>query len=227
MAKHSSGQEPKDRFRKTIFPALRFARDRQREAENPKLSDLLERLGPNGPSILILILSLPFSIPMLSLGPITVAISIVIITLSTTQLLPSFQSRLNSRLTISLNPAVVNGLRKVAAKLAGWRHRERKLPVVTIMGIDTRRIVLNTVIIFHAVLLALPIPLLPLTNTLPAMSIAFFSMAILRRNDLHTIFGIIATALTIAWFALIAYVGVQGVLVLMKTLLGWQVAAGA
>jgi hypothetical protein len=220
-AKPSQLSTDRERLRKIVLPVLRHAREQLRLGESPRLSELLDRLGPNGTSILILLLCLPFLVPV-SLGPITVAVSTIVLGLAMTLLFPSLSKWINRRLDYGLNQVVVNGLRKMAAASARWRHSERRLPVIAIVGPSTRKYLLTGLVIVHAILLALPIPLLPLTNTLPALSIVLFSLAIIRHNDLYTILGFVVTVLTLAWFGLIGYVGVKGMQLILARLLGWD-----
>jgi hypothetical protein len=151
----------------------------------------------------------------------------VILALALTLIFPAWQHRLNSWLGLRLNASVVGGLRKVAAAIARRRHWEGRLPHFSALGVNGRRIFTTVMIIIHAVLLALPIPLLPFTNTLPALSIALFSMAVLRRNDLFTLLALLATGATLLWFAVIAYLGVAGAMAILKGIFGWEVVGKA
>lgn len=215
-----SSTREREPLRRTIFPVLRLARSRHRNGETPKLGELLDGMGPNGSAILIMLLCMPFVIPV-SLGPITVAISTVIMALAVTVVEPSTQKTLNRWINIGISEVVVRALRNMTAWTARFRHREKRMPVFSLMPQEVRRALLASIIIFHAILLALPIPLLPLTNTLPALSIALFALAILRRNDLHTIFGTLATLVTFAWFGAIAYLGISGAQALFYTIVSW------
>lgn len=80
------------------------------------------------------------------------------------------------------------------------------------------RILCGTGIVAGALLLAVPIPLLPLTNTFPALGILLFALGRLERDGLLTVLGSASLLLSAAIF---------GALGAAVSLLGWEVVRGA
>jgi hypothetical protein len=64
-----------------------------------------------------------------------------------------------------------------------------------------------TLIIFCAFLLALPIPLLPFSNTLPALGLVFTAHGYLTRKPTGFALGVFFAVLSVAYFSLLYFVG--------------------
>jgi hypothetical protein len=213
------------RLRDSVFPALNRVRNQLRVGAPATLAALLEGMGPQGPMVLIMILCLPLLFPI-SLGPIGTAISFVVFVLALMLIRPSMQKILAGRwLQISLTQKVVGGMRRVAAILSRYRRTEGYLPNYKYLAPRIREKLLLGFIMGNAILMAMPLPLVPLANVLPALCILLFCLALMRHNDFMTTMGFLFTILTLIWFGLLAYFGVKGVTMAIGYVLGFGTAA--
>ena len=73
------------------------------------------------------------------------------------------------------------------------------------------------VCLFLSVLLALPIPF---GNSLPSLAIIMFSLAILERDGVWVIAGVVMSVVATAWLASIAFAMFQAALLLIRSTFG-------
>lgn len=91
----------------------------------------------------------------------------------------------------------------------------------------TTRWVCGVSIVVGALLLAVPIPLLPMTNTFPALGIILVALGWIERDAVLTVMGYVAYGLSLVVFAAIgvavAYLGYEAVAEWIPRLLGFSV----
>lgn len=91
----------------------------------------------------------------------------------------------------------------------------------------TTRWVCGVSIVVGAILLAVPVPLLPMTNTFPALGIILVALGWIERDAILTALGYVAYVLSILIFAAIgvavAYLGYEAVAEWIPSLLGFRV----
>jgi hypothetical protein len=83
------------------------------------------------------------------------------------------------------------------------------------------RSVCGTGLIAGAVLLAVPIPMLPLTNTLPALGILCFGLGWAERDGLVTVIGMASLLVSVVLFAALGAAVAVGGAGVLRHLLAW------
>ncbi|MCC5874668.1 MAG: exopolysaccharide biosynthesis protein [Candidatus Sumerlaeia bacterium] len=202
--------------------ALSMGRNQYARGEELKLGDLLASLGNSGAPVAAMVLALPFVWP-LSLGPITIPASLLILLISINLLRGRDQFPLPARyLAVSLPPSLFRLMRRVIALLCRWFrwHTIPVYPAATTGSRDRFRTACALGILAGALLLAVPTPLIPLTNTFPALTIVSFCVAYLRRGRSEFLWG-----LGFAVAALIVY-AICGAVIYMIGLEGLQALVG-
>ncbi|MEW5930381.1 MAG: exopolysaccharide biosynthesis protein [Gemmatimonadota bacterium] len=157
-------------------------------------------MGPGGAALGAALLALPFLSPV-SLGPVTTPASAAIALLGWRlarggrAALPD--RLLHVRLPEPVHRAMGRVLEAVLARAARFaRARHARL----VEGARGRRLC-GGGIVLGALLLAVPVPLLPLTNTFPALAILCFALAWTHRDGLLAAWGGAALAVSAAVFA--------------------------
>lgn len=210
---------------RSLMTDLRFAmsmgRNQYARGERLKLGELMASLGNSGAPVAALLLALPFVWP-LSLGPITTPVSLIILLISINLLRGRDKFPLPARyLAVSLPPSLFRLMRRVLALLCRW-FRWHKIPVIpptTTGSRDQFRVACAMGVLAGALLLAVPTPLIPLTNTFPALTIIAFCVAYLRRGRSEFLWGIVfATAALIVYTIIVAIiyaVGFEGLQIML------------
>lgn len=166
----------------------------------PTVRHLIEPLGAEASGLAAALLALPFLSPV-SLGPLTMPASAVIAILGWQILLRREGSPLPERLlNVSVPHTAHRAMSAVARRTHRWIHRLSRPRLAHL--VDGRRgsVLCGAGLIVGAILLAVPIPLLPLTNTFPAIGILLFALGRLERDGLLTVLGSAALGLTILIF---------------------------
>lgn len=166
--------------------------------------ELMALMGDKGLLMLCAILSLPFLIPVSLPGVSTVfGLAILLIAISVTLQrplwLPAFVADRQVE-TARLRPVLQRGvgiLRKVDRYL-----KPQRLPALT-RGAMNR--INGLVIMVAAVLLMLPLGLVPLSNTLPGIGILLLALGITQRDGLLVLGGHVMTLGSIAYFSALAW----------------------
>lgn len=183
----------------------------------PTLRDLLAPLGADAAALAAALLALPFLLPM-SLGPITTPASVLIGLLGWQLLREREAAPLPDRLLRVRVPRVVHRATSTALRrVHRWIHVVSRPRLPHLIADRRGRVICGTGILAGALLLAVPIPLLPLTNTFPALGILLFALGWLERDGLLTVLGSAALVLSVLVF------GALGVAV---ALLGWEAIRG-
>lgn len=183
--------------------------------ESTRVRNLLEPIGNEASVLAATLIVLPFLSPI-SMGPLTAPASLIIALLALQFLLMRKGSLLPQRLLdLPIAPGVWRAMDSVLSRVERAMvrfSRRRFLPLVEGQG---GRVICALGIIGGATLLAIPIPFLPLTNTLPSLGILCLSFGWMEKDGLLTIVGIVALLLTLVVFAAlgfaIVYFGVEAV----------------
>jgi hypothetical protein len=199
-----------------------YARGRQLQ-----LGELLDSLGNSGAPVTALVLALPFVSP-LSLGPVTMPVSVMILLIGIHLMRGRERFPVPARfLSIPLPQGIFRLMRRVIAALSRWFrwHMVPVSPATIDGGRDTFRLACAAGILFGALLLAVPIPFIPLTNTFPALAIIAFCVAYLRRGHKEFYWGMAFTTAALLVFAIYGFIvytlGMEG----LQTLMGRRTTA--
>jgi len=176
-------------------------------AERVMLGDMIVALGEGSYGFICLLISLPFLIPV-SLGPISTAAGAAFLVLGWQMLRGRTAPWLPRRLA-----AVTLGPRQVELMLGAGRRVLRWCQVISSPQrlepwIDGRRglALAGWLVILGGILIAVPLPGLPLTNTIPALSIIFACVALLERDGLMLLVALFWLVVTLVYFAVIAWI---------------------
>lgn len=180
---------------------LIVTRSHYRAGAAPTLGDLLTPLGAEASALACALMALPFLSPV-SLGPISTPVSIVIAILGWRLLRADPRTPLPERLLRlpipwTVHRAMCSVLRHVHRIM--YRISRPRMPCL-VAG-RRGRTVCAAGLVTGALLLAVPVPLLPLTNTFPAIGILLVALGWLERDGVLTLLGIVAFVLSAAIFA--------------------------
>ncbi len=172
--------------------------------ERVRLGDLLSGLGESGGAMTTFLLAAPFVSPF-SLGPLTAPASAVIFVVGFQMLKGRLDFPIPAKyLAVPLPASIFRFMRRVIARLSRW-FRWHRIAILPENPQAERRDVLRISsvlgIFVGALLLAVPVPMLPLTNTFPALAIMAFSIAHLRRGPREMIWGIVLAVTSALIFA--------------------------
>lgn len=188
-----------------------------REGATPTVRHLLGPLGAEAPALGAALLALPFLSPV-SLGPLTTAGSVLILLLGVKLLGRREDAALPERLLDVSIPRVTHRvMRAVLRRVVPWTRRLSRPRHAGLVEGRRGRVVCGTGVMAGALLLAVPVPLLPLTNTIPAFGILCFTLGWSERDGLLTMLGGASLVLSALYFAGLGTAG---------TLLGWEIAQG-
>jgi hypothetical protein len=171
------------------------------------LGDVVDVLGENTYTLLVLLLSLPFVTPVSLFGLSTVfgaAIAYLGIRLAC-GLQPRFPDRFRVR---RLPPRFFGTLLRAAERVIRWLERctRPRLASLTAGGLARRTI--GAAIVVAAGLLALPLPV-PFTNTLPALTILCLATGLLEDDGGMVLAGFGFLLLSAVYFGLLYFVGYE------------------
>lgn len=197
--------------------ALAEAGEHYERGSAPTVGHLILPLGAEATALAAALLALPFLSPV-SLGPITTPTSVLIGLLGWQLLRQQEGAALPQRL---MDVTVPQAGHRVMTSVLRRGHRllhliSRPRLASLVLG-DRGRVVCGVGIVAGAILLAVPIPLLPLTNTFPALGILLVALGRLERDGLLTLLGSASLLLAVAIF---------GALGAVVALFGWEAAQG-
>lgn len=171
------------------------------------LRQMLETVGDHGPLLLCAVLTVPFLLPVSIPGVSTVfGLAILLlgvgITLNRMPWLPRqiMDRRIDAE---KLKPVLERGIGLVARVEAVIR---RRLDILTAGAVAGR--INGLAIIAGAVLLMLPLGLVPFSNTLPAFAILLLCIGVSQRDGLLVIGGYAMLAITLVYFSVLAYAAI-------------------
>lgn len=167
----------------------------------PTVRHLLVPLGAEATALAAALLALPFLSPV-SLGPITTPASLLIALLGWQVLRQRVGTPLPERLLdVSVPQAAHRAMSAVLRRAHWWMSRVSRPRLLHLVDGGRGRVLCGAGVLAGAILLAVPIPLLPLTNTFPALGILLFALGRLERDGLLTVLGSGALLLSAAIFA--------------------------
>lgn len=168
------------------------------------LREFLAAIGDHGPLLLCALLSVPFLIPVSIPGVSTVfGLAILLlgigVTLNRTPWLPS--QILDRRIDAEKLRSVLARGAKMILKLETFIRQ--RVSILTEGALAAR---LNGLaVVAGAVLLMLPLGLIPFSNTLPALAILFLSIGVSQRDGVIVLAGYGMLVATCIYFAILAY----------------------
>lgn len=175
--------------------------------ENITLSAFLEIMGNDGVVLIVIILALPFMVPF-SIPGISIAFGAIILLVGLSIIFDRYlwlpKRLMNKRLDAgSLREALristrwLIWLEKISHQRLLWMTRGRMGRLNGLM------------IMIGGLLLMTPFAIVPLTNTLPGISLLFISIGILQKDGYAVIIGYLFNVVTIAYFVVL--VGVSAI----------------
>lgn len=179
----------------------------QRAKAGPlSFGEVIAEIGDRSFAFICLLIALPFMIPV-SLGPISTIGGAAFATLGWQMIrgrdTPWLPKRLAAvtlterqiELMLSACRRVLNVCRKISGeRFTSWIDGERGLAFAGVM------------IIIAGILIAVPLPGLPLTNTIPALCVIFACVALLERDGLMLLVALFWLVATIVYFTVIGYI---------------------
>ncbi len=172
-------------------------------AEAISLGELLERLGGHGLLTTCILLALPFVVPV-SIPGVSIVFGLLVALIALgiiTHRLPWLPRRLLAR------PLPAARLARVLERGARWFARLERLvrPRLLPLTAGSVMVTLNGIVLLAGgLLLMMPLGLVPLTNTLPALAILFAATGILQRDGYCVLAGYLALLTTLVYFAALA-----------------------
>ena len=177
------------------------------------MRDLLDPLGARAPALGSALLALPFLWP-LSLGPLTSPAAALIAWFGYRVIRDHGSDRLPERLLALPLPERIHRLMVVFARRAlRMRRRLRPGRMPGLVEGKRGRVLCGVAMVTGAALLAMPVPLLPFTNTLPALGIVLATVGWSEHDG-----GLVAAG----WVAQLLGLMLMFVLVGIIALGGWQ-----
>lgn len=186
------------------------------DTETVSLRKLLDLVGEHSLLFLCALMTIPFLLPVSIPGVSTVFGAGIIligigITLNRMPWLPKFL------LDRELDAGKLTGILRKGAGMVARIEKviKPRLQFLTAEGVPAR--INGLALIFSAVLLMLPLGLIPFSNTLPAYAILLLSIGMIQRDGLIVIGGylmILATCIyfgILAWLAFAAGQGIAGI----------------
>jgi hypothetical protein len=174
------------------------------------LGKLMSLLREKGPFLFIVILCVPFLLP-LSIPGVSLPFGLMIIYLCL-GIISKKDVKLPRRLmnhTIKSKHIVrlMKGVIKIFRKIEKWTK-----PRLQFLAVEPIAVTINGVIIlFCAIVLMVPVPI-PLGNALPAYAMLFISIGFLQQDGAMNIIGYILTLISATYFVAIAILGVSSVM---------------
>lgn len=171
------------------------------------LRQILQLIGDHGPLLLCAVLTVPFLLPVSIPGVSTVfGLAILLLGIGITlNRMPWLPRQIMDRKIDAekLKPVLKRGIQLTAKVEAIIRQR---LGFLTAGAFSGR--INGLAIIAGAVLLMLPLGLVPFSNTLPAFAILFLCIGMSQRDGLLVIAGYIMLVATVIYFSILAYLAI-------------------
>ncbi|MFB9069141.1 exopolysaccharide biosynthesis protein [Pseudofulvimonas gallinarii] len=174
--------------------------------ERVMLGDMLAAIGDGGYGFICLLISLPFLIPV-SLGPISTAAGAAFLILGWQMIRGRQSPWLPQRIAaLTLGPRQVELMLGACRRVLRWCRKISRPRLES--WVEGRRglAFAGWLIVLGGILIAVPLPGLPLTNTIPALSIIFACVALLERDGLMLLFALFWLIVTLVYFAVIGWI---------------------
>lgn len=187
-----------------ILAALHTCRAEAGEGEL-KMGRLFDRLGDASFSFICFIHTLPFLQP-LSLGPISTAAGVSLLALGGQMAKGRETPWLPARMReMKLSGRVWRILILTAEKALeyGRRITRPRLPAL-VTGLFARRLA-GVIIAVSGILLAVPLPGMPFSNTLPALAVLFVCLGELEEDGAMVLLSLVMVVLTLVYFGVLGW----------------------
>lgn len=172
-------------------------------ADGVTLSEIRDLVGHDGMMVLVVLLTLVFLVPVSIPGVSTVfGGGILLIGVSRLTRRPLWVPERIARRRVSshrLRGSLMRGLTWL--RRLGRLSRPGRLTALSSTG--PSMLLTDLAIILAAVLLMAPFGLIPLSNTIPAIALIFFSLGVLHQDGLCIALGHCANVLTIIYFSVL------------------------
>jgi hypothetical protein len=174
--------------------------------ETATVREVFDRVGERGWLVLCIALCVPFLVPVSVPGVSTVfglAITMAALAISARRV-PWLPKRMLDRTvpTASLRDAFEAGARRIERLERMLRPRVE--PVARLTRVNA------LVLAFTGVLLMAPFGFVPFSNTVPAVAAILLGLGMLHRDGAFVLAGYAATLATLAYFAVLIAVAIQG-----------------
>lgn len=181
------------------------------------LGELIDGLGQTGLGMTLLVLTLPALIPIpgpfgLVFGTLIAFVSLQVMAGARRLWLPDLLRR-RQLSTATIENIVERGV-PILRRVEAWLKPRRLLPLTGRLA----RMALAVPLFVMAVTLALPVPL---GNVPPAASLIMFSLALMLRDGMAVIAGLVLAVLAVLWMALLIVSGAE-ILDRLLMLIGWS-----
>ena len=200
----------------TIAAVLRRLTDPAR-GERISLDEAIETLGDRAYGLAMLMLSLPMAVPISAIPGISTVFGIPLILIAAQLMLgrarPWLPRWLGSKSFVRADFA------RIMDKALPWLERcERYIrPRLGLLVTSAAERVIGAAATFMAVIMALPIVL---GNQPPAVAIALFSLALIARDGLFVILGVVTAVLSIVLVAAVLTAFAAGIWLTIHSLIG-------
>jgi hypothetical protein len=187
----------------TVSDQLHRLADAVPEGGAMPLGEILERLGPSGFGLLILLLTLPAMIPIpgpfgMVFGSCLAFVGLQVLFGARRFWLPERMRRLDVSARL---------IKTIAEQAARWLTpmerflRPRRMKIITFVGF---RPFYGVPILLMAMIIALP---LPLGNILPVLTLIVLALALLARDGLAVLAGLVLAVVSLAWTVFLIFAG--------------------
>jgi len=185
------------------------------------VGQMLRPLGAEGAALAATLLALPFLSPV-SLGGLTLPGSMLIALLGWRLLRQIEGASLPGRLlALPVPRAIHRAMAGVLGRVHTWMQSFSRPRLPFLVEDRQGRFVCGMGLIAGAVLLAVPIPMLPLTNTFPALGILCFGLGWAERDGLITVIGVVSLLVSVVLFAALGVAVAAGGAGVLQHLLAW------
>jgi hypothetical protein len=171
------------------------------------LAEIRDLVGQDGLLLLTVLLTIVFMVPV-SIPGVSTVFGLAIVLIGISRLLGR-NLWLPKRIEQRVLPT--DKLRAVLNKGSIWLHRLERVSrphrLNWLASTGMTNTLNNCALIAGAVLLMAPIPLIPFSNTLPALAILFLSIGLLQRDGLCILLGHLANLATIIYFTVLTVGG--------------------
>lgn len=160
----------------------------------------MNALGPQACALAAVLLALPFLSPV-SMGALTAPASLAIAALAVSLIRGSHELRLPDRiLRLRISPRLHAAMVAVVRRIERYVGRSGRRPTALVAG-RRGRLLCGSGILVGAALLAIPIPFLPLTNTVPSIAIVCFGIGWAEQDGSIALAGVLAAVVAVLLFA--------------------------
>jgi hypothetical protein len=189
--------------RDTVSDQLHRLADTVPEGGAMPLGEILDRLGPSGLGLVILVLTLPALIPIP--GPFGMVFGTCLAFVGLQVLFGARRFWLPQRMRgLGVSARLIKTLAEQAARwlepLERFLH-PRRMKIITFVGF---RPFYAVPILLMAMIIALP---LPFGNILPALTLIILALALLARDGFAVLIGLVLAMVSLAWTVFLIFAG--------------------